>query len=412
MTAGPSIIVEPVAGAASAALGAWVRSGSAHEPEGLAGITHLIEHLLLRRCGDRTPDGIAELLDALGGDVDAFTTRETCAVTSHVTGERFADALALTFDALFRPRISGEDLDSERGVIAAEFDLVRDSPAEVAAERALAACWGAHPLARPVLGERAVVRRLGRAEVERFHGERFVANNLVLVAVGAVDERLIEEAVARLPRGEVAPPPLAAPRWRSSVVVEERRGLEQVYVHLALPALPAGHTDELTLGVLHQLLGAGNSSRLFRELRDRLGLVYEIDTSVYAATAAGLLEVTFSAPVAQADACWRALLRVLEGVGRSDITDHEVALAKEGLASGLVLGTEGVDALMEAHASELLSRGRRFDRECTRRELAEVTPERVRTLARELVRLDLLAGAVCGPRQGIRLPSVLRRRVA
>jgi predicted Zn-dependent peptidase len=412
MTPGPALIVVPVSGAASAALGAWVRSGSAHEPVDRAGITHLLEHLLLRRCGRRTPDEIAELLDALGGDVDAFTTRETCAVTSHVTKERFAEALALTFDALFRPHIEAEDLESERGVIAAEFDLVRDSPGEVAAERALVACWGSHPLARPVLGDRGVVRGLGRGDVERFHAERFTAENLVLVAVGAVDEGLISDEVARLPRGGVTPPVLSAPRWRPAMMVEERRGLEQVYVHLALPALPSGHPDEFILGVLHQLLGAGNSSRLFRELRDRLGLVYEIDSSVYAAAAAGLLEVTFSAPVAQADACWRAVLRVLEGVGQSDITDHEVALAKQALASGLVLGTEGVDALMEAYAGEMLARGRRFDRECTQRELDEVTPDRVRALARDLVRLDLLAGAVCGPRQGTRLPSVLRRRVA
>ena len=412
MESPPNIFVHVLPGSATAAVGAWIRSGSAHEDAGAAGITHLLEHLLLRRSAERTPEEIAELIDSLGGAVDAFTTREACAVTAHVPAERFEEALDLVLDAVFRPRLLAAEVDLERHVVAAEFDLIQDSPVEVAAENALAACWGDHPLARPVLGRREVVERLGVRDLDLFHRGRFTPANLLLVAAGPVDEGLIRERVARLAGRGAPPPPLAAPAWRPGVTAEARDGLEQLYANLVFPALPSGDPEGFTLGVLNQLLGGGASSRLFRELRDRLGLVYDVGSSMFAAAVAGVLEVTFSAPARQADACWDAVFRVLGEVAAGRVTDDEVELARRALASGVVLGAEGTDALMEAHAAELLARSRPFDAARVRRELDDVTPERVRALAARVLRLDAIAGAVCGPEAGLRLPAALARRVA
>lgn len=397
---------------ATVAVGAWVRRGSAHEPDSMAGATHLIEHLELRRCGRRTPDEIAALIDALGGAVDAFTTRETCAVTAHVPAERWADALDLILDAVARPRFDRADLETEKGVVAAEFEMVQDSPAEVASELALEACWGSHPLARPVLGKRERVQGFTVADLTSFHSRSFTLDDLLVVGVGPIPERAVRETVEALPlaRGEAAR--LTAPTWRPGFLVAEREGIEQVYVNIVFPGLPLGHGDTLALAALEQLLGAGASSRLFRELRDRHGLVYDVDTSTYAATAAGVLEVMFSAPAGKAEACWATVLRVLEDVGAGHVTDDEVALARQALKAGVVLGSEGNDALLEAHVGELLAYGRRFDAERVRREIDAITPEAVRSLAKEVVRLDLIAGAACGPVRGVKLPELVGRRVA
>ncbi len=411
MGEGPILIVEPRPGA-TAALGAWVRTGSAHEPPALAGATHLLEHLLLRRCGRRTPEAIAELTDSLGGAVDAFTTRESCAVTAHVPAGRFDEALDLTLDALFRPVLVASEVDTEKSVVAAEFDLVQDSPADMAAERALAACWGDHPVARPVLGDRGIVASLGPSALERFHAERFTLDRLLLVAVGPVSERAIAARLAGLPEAAAPGPVLTPPSWRAGVEVEHREGLEQVYVNLVLPGLPSGDPDAFPLGVLHHLLGAGNSSRLFRELRDRRGLVYDVESAVFSTSVAGVLEVTFSAPVRNLPACWDAVAGVLGEIAAGRIEDREVELARQALGAGVVLGTEGCDAVMEAHAGEQLSRGRRFDPAGVLAELYAVTPERVRALARRLVRLDLLAGAVCGPDEGVVMPGWVPGRAA
>jgi predicted Zn-dependent peptidase len=413
MTAvGPTVIVESLRGAETAAVGAWVRSGSAHEPGELAGITHLIEHLLLRRCGRRAPESIAELIDSVGGGVDAFTTRELCAVTAHVPAERFTEALELVLDALFRPRFLAAEVALERQVVAAEFEMVQDSPSEVAAERVLEAAWGDHPLARPVLGRREVVQRLRAADLARFHRRRFTADELLLVAVSPASEEELREHLRDLPVGAGRKQPFEPPRWRGSVLLDERGGLEQVYVNMALPGLPSRHEEVLTLAVLHQLLGAGNSSRLFREIRDRRGLAYDVGSSLYSTASAGVLEVTFSAPVRNTMACWDAVLEILDSVAAGRIADREVELARQAIASGIILGTEGPDSLMEAHAGEFLGRGRRFDAGRLRRELDEITPDRVRALCREIVRLDMLAAAVCGPGEGLRVPDQVARRVA
>ncbi len=409
MTGAPVILHETAPGA-TAAVGVWVRCGSADEPADLAGVTHLLEHLLLRRCGERTPEAIAELTDSLGGSVDAFTTREVCAVTAHVPVERLEEAAELVLDAVLRPVVRADELELERSVVGAEFDLIQDSPAEVVAELALQACWVDHPLARPVLGRREVVERLGVSDLLRFHRARFGPGNHLLVVVtppGVPLPRALARSGARnLRAGRVAHLP---PAWRPGVLVEERDGIEQMYANLVLPGLPADHPEVYTLGVLHQLLGGGASSRLFRELRDRLGLVYEISTSVYAAAPAGVLEIMFSAPTRQAATCWEALLGVLAEVGAGAVTEREVELARQALLAGVVLGAEGADALMEAHAGEWLARHRRFDAAVVCRELEAITPERVRALARATVRLESLAGAVCGPRDGIVLPDGVRR---
>ncbi len=412
MASGPVVIVEPVPGAATVAVGAWMRGGSGQEPGDLEGITHLLEHLLLRRTARRTPEGIAELIDAVGGGVDAFTTRETCAIAAHVPSERMDETVDLILDAMFRPSFRSEDLEVERGVIAAEFEMVQDSPGEMAAENALLACWDGHPMARPVLGRREVVQRLKVADLRRFHAQRFTAGGLVLIAVGPVDEAALARRLVSLPDGSWRPNPLAPPTWRPGVAVEEREGLEQVYVNLALPALPAADPEMATLGVLEQLLGEGNSSRLFRDMRDRLGLVYDVGAAAYCTSLAGVLEVTFSCPLRQSAACWSAVLRVLHDVGTGAITEHEVALAREALLSGVVLAAEGTDARLDAHAGEYLSRGRRFDAASVRREIESVTTDRVRQLARQVVRLEALAGAVCGPHGAALLPNDVSVRVA
>lgn len=411
MERGPVIVVEPLPHANTAAVGAFVRSGSAHEPAHLAGITHLIEHLLLRRTRHRGTAEIAELIDALGGGVDVYTTRETCAITAHVPATRLPEALDLIADALFAPSFTAGDVRLERSIVAAEFDMVQDSPAESAAERALLAAWDGHALARPVLGERQIVQGLGVDDLKSYHRQRFSTSRLLVVAAGPVSEAAIARRLPA-PSAPAPEPALAPPSWHPGVLVEEREGLEQMYANLVLPGLPSGHPDGLVLAVLHQLLGAGNASRLFRELRDRRGLVYDVESAVDATSLAGVLEVVFSAPMRQVAAAWGAVLRVLEEVGRGRIADREVALAKESLASAIVLGTEGPDALMEAHASEMLARGRRFAAAQLKRELDAVTPERVRELARQLVRLDALAGAVCGPQRGLVLPAGVARRVA
>ncbi|MCS7183202.1 MAG: insulinase family protein [Thermoanaerobaculum sp.] len=405
-----SLIVERTEGP-TAAVGVWVRSGSAHEAVQEAGMTHLLEHLLLRRCGDRTPEAIAELVDSLGGNVNAYTTREACAVVAHVPATRRQEALDLLLDAMFFPSFNDEDVALEQRVVAAEFDLYRDSPGETAAEKALVACWGEHPLARPILGDAQVVMNLSRSALLAFHQSRFGRNRALLVAVGPWDEGELADRLAVMPRaanGQVILPP---PAWQSRLVVEERDSLEQVYVHLVFPGLAQDDPQLPVLEVLTQLLGGGPASRLFRQLRDRLGLVYEVGSGLLVTQVAGALEVSFSAPAARGRQAWEALLGVLEEVAGGRLEDREVELAKKALLASIVLGASSPDALLEAHAGEFLSRNRRFSQQELEREIGQVSAQEVRAMACKVLDPSLLAGAVCGPRGQVWVPPFLVGRI-
>lgn len=396
----------------TAAVGVWVKSGSGHESQGQAGTTHLLEHLLLRRCGSRSPQAIAELIDTLGGDVNAYTTKEACAVVAHVPASRKQEALELILDAVFRPTFTEADVELEKKVVAAEFELYRDSPAETAAEKALLACWNHHPLARPILGVPQVVETLTCEDLVRFHRSRFGRQRAVLVAVGPWEEESLRSRLAVEPEALDGESSIPEAVFTPQLTVEERPGLEQVYVHLVFPGLPVVSPKLPVLEVLNQLLGGGNASRLFRTLRDELGLVYEVSSGLLATEKAGLLEVSLSAPVPRAERAWAALLEVLEEVASGGISQREVELAKQALISSMVLGTSSPDVLMEAHAGEFVSRGRRFSLSEAEREVAQVEREQVRTMAREVLSLSQLAGAVCGPPGGVVIPAQLARRVA
>lgn len=396
----------------TAAIGVWIETGSCHESKERAGATHLLEHLLLRRCGQRSPESIAELIDSLGGDVNAYTTREACAVVAHVPASRRAEALNLVLDAVFHPSFNQEDVELEKRVVAAEFDLYHDSPAETVAEKALAACWGDHPLARPILGQPEVVASLTCEQLLAFHRARFGQQRALVAAVGPWDEEELRQQLAAQPLavdGLGCLPPVS---WHGRLSVEERPSLEQVYVHLVFPGLPADSPELPVLEVLSQVLGGGTASRLFRLLRDQLGLVYEVGSSLLVAKTAGLLEVGFSAPAARAGQAWDALFSVLTDLASGRISEREVALAQQALTAGIVLGAAAPDSLMEAHAGEYLSRRRRFSPEEVEAEIRRVETDQVRGLAARVLNFELLAGAVCGPPGQVVVPSELLRRVA
>lgn len=396
----------------TAAIGVWVEAGSTHETPPWAGATHLLEHLLLRRCGQRTPAAIAELIDSLGGDVNAYTTKEACAVVAHVPASRKEEALELVLDAVFSPSFTEEDVELEKRVVAAEFDLYHDSPGETVAEKALAACWGDHPLARPILGDPQVVQGLTCQQLMDFHRTRFGRQWALVVAVGPWDEEDLRQRLLAQPLAADGLPSFPPLRWQGKLTVEERASLEQVYVHLVFPGLAADSPQLPVLEVFNQLLGGGTASRLFRHLRDQLGLVYEVGSSLLVTKAAGLLEVGYSAPASRAPQAWEALFSVLRSLAEGDIADREVTLAKQALAASIVLSASSPDALMEAHAGEFLSRRRRFSPEEVEAEIRQVEPEQVRAMARQVLDLERLAGAVCGPCGQTSLPAWLSRRVA
>lgn len=391
----PALLVRPLPDRRTVAAGIWLAHGAAHDPQPLAGCTHLLEHLTLRRCGSRDRKGLARLVDRLGGDVDAWTSSELMGVTVQTTADALGDALDLLADAILAPTFDPHDVDLERRVIQAELELVEDDPAELVEELLLEAAWGRHPLARPVIGTTDTLARLKPSILRRHHAAVVRPGRLVAAVAGDVDPAEVTARLARLPLSRPPTPPRLPPlRWCGHQRRSTRPASEQVHARLAFPAVPADDPRVPALSVLSRLLGVGSSSRLFQRLREDEGLTYDIWSALVLRNLGGLLEVGWACAEQVFDDVWRLVAEELANLVRS-LDGEEVEVAKEGLVRGLEMDAESPASLASLDVSDLLQRGRPFDLELAVAETRAVTVDEVRRLASEHLQPTLMASAVC-----------------
>lgn len=393
----PALLVHPMPGRRTAFAGLWLTRGAAHDPSDLAGATHLIEHLTLRRCGDRDRIALARLVDRLGGEVDAWTSADAMALTARTTCEALPEALDLLADALLEPTFAPADVELERRVTLAEMEMVRDDPVEQVSEAILHAAWGDHPLARPVIGSAETVAAMTPATLARHHRQLVAPGRVVAAVAGDVTPADLEPWVRRLGLARPpATPPLPPLRWRDGQRTIARDGIDQVHVRLAFPAPAAGNPVEQVVVVLNRVLGVGVSSRLFQRVREEEGLAYEIWSAATLYREGGLVEVGWTCSTDAFAAAWRVVAEELDRFERT-LSEDDVAVAREGLLRGLEMDLEAPAGRAGLDVAEVLERGRRFDPAAARAELAAVSPEAVRRLAARVLDRRRAASAVCAP---------------
>ncbi len=384
-------------GRETACLSVWITGGAASDPAPLAGATHLLEHLTLRRCGRRDRLGLARTVDRLGGAVDAWTSHIAMGVEAVTTRDGAREAARLLADAVTSPTFAAGDVELERRVTLAELELARDDPQDSVEEALLAAAWGDHPLARPVIGSEATVRRLTPESLMEHHASLLVPGRVLVVAAGEVAPEALAPLLERLPLGAAAlVPPLPVPRWLGRRVTLSRPGSEQFHVRLAVPAPGVESPLRPALAVLNRILGGGQSSRLFQRIREEEGLAYDISSGLVLYHGAGLLEIAWACAPERLAAVQRAVHQEVERLSAT-ITGEEVEVAVEGLVRGLMLDADEVGGRAALEAGWLLERGRAFDLEEAVAELRAVGPAGVARVAEEVLRLERAAVAVCGP---------------
>jgi predicted Zn-dependent peptidase len=384
-------------GRRTVAAGVWITRGSAHDPDDIAGATHLVEHLTLRSCGGRDRRSLALDIDRLGGEVDAWTSSELMGVSVNTTLDALDEALELLVDAVLSPTFAPDDVALEMRVTEAELELMADDPVERVEEALLRAAWGDHPLARPVIGTRDSLARLTPEVLKRHHDLLIRPGGMVAAVVGDVDAGVVASKLSVLPLDAPPQPPvLPGLGWRGSHLDLHREGTDQVHARLAFEAPAVGDRRVVDLLVLNHILGDGAASRLFQRLREREGLTYDIWSGPVLRHLGGLLEVGWAcAPAAFAESL--ELVREELGLLAGNLRSDEVAAAKEGLLRGFEMDMESPGGRCSLDVGEVLERGRRFDPEIARRELAAVTIDDVRKMAERVLRLDRMASAVSGP---------------
>ena len=408
---GLTIASDRIDGVETAALGAWVGVGTRHEAAEVNGVAHLLEHMAFKGTARRNAQDIAEEIEAVGGHLNAYTSRENTAYYARVLADDVPLAVDIIADILQHPSFDEGELAREREVVLQEIGQAHDTPDDIVFDHFQETAYPGQALGRPVLGRAEVVRGLGRDTLVDYLARHYRGPNLVIAAAGRVDHdrfvALAGEAFGGLPAEAERPDQEAHYRGGE---YREARDLEQVHLVIGLPAMGIRDPAYYTLSVLSTLFGGGMSSRLFQEVREKRGLVYSIYSFTAAFTDGGVFGIYAGTGAAQVGELvplvGGELRRLAEDAGAA-----EVARAKAQLKASILMGRESTGARCEQLAQQLLIYGRPLPVEEIVAEIDAIDVAAVRELAARLA-----AGrptlASLGPLNGARPFEDLARSLA
>jgi predicted Zn-dependent peptidase len=412
---GLRVVTEHIPSVRSASVGVWVNVGSRDEGRSVAGAAHFLEHLLFKSTPTRSAVEIAQAVDAVGGELNAFTAKEHTCYYAHVLDTDLELAVDLVADVVLRGQCAADDVEIERDVVLEEIAMRDDDPEDTLGDMFLSAMFGGHPVGRPVIGSAESISAMTRAQLHSFHRRRYTPERMVVAVAGNVDH---DEVVAltrdyfgaRLVRGSKP----VAPRKGTGRVGGQpslqlvNRDSEQTHLTLGVRA-PGRHWDHRwALSVLNTALGGGLSSRLFQEIRETRGLAYSVYSTVDTFSDTGALSVYAACLPERFDEVVRVTTDVLQVVARDGITEAECRIAKGSLRGGLVLGLEDSGSRMHRIGRSELHYGEHRTIEQTLAKIDAVTLDEVNVVARRLLTRPY-GGAVLGPqRSKSSLPQPLR----
>jgi predicted Zn-dependent peptidase len=391
---GLRVVTEAMPGSRSAAVGVWVGVGSRDEAPSLAGASHFLEHLLFKGTHNRTGLEIARAMDAVGGEFNAFTTKEATCYHATVLDRDLPLAVTLVSDIVLDATITAADVAVERTVVLEEIAIRDDDPSDLVHDEFSTALLGDTPLGRPVLGTTGSIEALTRTQIAGYYHRRYRPEQMVVAAAGNVDHkevvRLVRAAFrGRLERGTAPAPSRAAPTAagydpsQSVRIIED--DTEQANILLGMYGLDNQDERRFALGVLSSALGGGMSSRLFQEIREKRGLAYSTYSFASHHAGAGVFGLYAGCHPSKAEQVLDLMRAQLAQVATGGFDADEIERGKGQMRGGLVLGLEDSAARMSRIGKSELTFGSVLEVDELLRRVDAVTPAHVAALAEELL---------------------------
>jgi predicted Zn-dependent peptidase len=350
LPSGVTVVSEPMPSVRSATLGIWIGVGSRDETADEAGCSHFLEHLLFKGTSRRTARQIAEELDAIGGEMNAFTSKEVTCFYARVLDRDLSVAFDVLADMIVDATNTPEDVEAERQVVLSELDIHHDTPDDLVHSDFSEVVLRDHPLALETLGTFGSITSMDRETVHRYYLDRYRPEHLTVAAAGNIDhERVValtDQLLGDLGRpGGDATVRTAPSSFGAGEVRVRPRPTEQAHVVLGGPGIGQRDDDRWALRVLNTLLGGGMSSRLFQEIREQRGLAYSTYSYASSYTDGGLFGAYVGTAPGKVDEAVELLRLELDRVG-DDVTVDEVERAKGALKGGTVLSLEDTGSRM------------------------------------------------------------------
>jgi predicted Zn-dependent peptidase len=387
----------------SVSLGVWVKCGSRFEAADKTGISHFIEHLLFKGTRTRSASRIAQSIDSVGGQLNAFTEKEYVGFYAKVLDNHLPFAFDLLSDIVLNPVFPVREIQRERNVIFEEINMVEDSPQELILDVYLERFWKDHPLGRPISGTRKSVTRIARADVKNFFQSNYKAGNMVIAVAGNIRhrevERLAERYFSGLESGS-ATDPGKPPEIHGGRLIRRKSNLEQTHICLGTISPPAVSQERYCAHLLCGILGGGLSSRLFQNIREKRGLVYSIYSMLNLYQDAGSLVVYAGSAHDKAREVIELTLKECRNLREKIVPAEELKGAKENIKGAVMLGLESSSSRMTHLAQQLIYYDRFYELEEVLDAVDRVTAREIRELANRIFDSSFLTLTALTSRNG------------
>jgi len=403
---GLRIVTEPMTQVRSVSIGVWLARGSRHEPQAQSGIAHFVEHMLFKGTATRSAEDIAQTIDSIGGQMDAFTAKEYASYYIKVLDEHLPLAVDVLSDIVRRPAFTEQDIEREKKVVLEEIKMVEDTPDDLVHELFTENFWVDHPLGRPILGTPDTVEALTKKGLRTYFDTVYTAPNMIISAVGNVEHQqvrqLVEAAFGTLSNATTELSQ-ARPRVEPRIVIRNKE-LEQSHVCLGTSSYQQDHEDRYSSYVLNTVLGGSMSSRLFQNVREKRGLAYAVFSGLSAYRDAGSMTIYAGCANTAIGELIDVVVVELKRIKEEMFPEAELRRAKDHLKGSLMLNLESTSSRMSHLARQEIYFDRQFGLDETLEGVERVTQEDVQRVARDLLKDGALAATVLGAVNGLSIP--------
>ena len=397
---GLRVVTERLPSLKSVTIGIWVNVGSRDEAKGEEGFSHFIEHMFFKGTKTRSAAQISREIDGMGGEMNAFTTRETTTFYVKVMDQHLKPAVALLSDLFHHSRFDLKEVEKEKQVVLEEVRMVQDDPEDFVQDLHTRQTLNRHPLGRPILGDTATIRGLQRKHLLRYMGRHYHPSETAIAIAGDFEFNalvpLMESSFGSFRREALPKRDRWPPRVNGGISVR-RKPLEQAHLCLGLKGIPIDHKDRYAAHALNAVLGGSVSSRLFQEIREKRGLAYSIYSYLSMYSDVGTLTIYAASRPREAARVVGLATRALRRLRTSGVDRKELERAKNQMKGSLMLSLESSHSRMNKLAKDELCLGRHSSLEEMLTEIEQVSEEQVLRLSRELFDFQSLSLTALGP---------------
>jgi len=402
------VVMESLKNVRSVVLGIWVKVGSRHETPEKNGISHFLEHMFFKGTKRHTAQEIAVEIDSLGGELNAFTSRETTTFYIKVLDEYLEKGIELLSDIFLNSTFPEEDIEKEKKIIKEEIKMVEDTPDDYVHDLSNQTIWGQYGLGQSVLGRRETIRAFTRDDMMSHIKKYYGTKDIVISCAGKFEQRtllsMLNKSLGNLRRGsepERGDPPL----FRSKVDVINK-DLSEAHMCLGIKGIPHASTERYCLFTLNTIFGAGVSSRLFQEIREKRGLAYSIYSFIASYIDTGLWGVYAGVSRKKVREVMELILKEIDSL-KETVTETELQRAKNQLKGNIILGLESTSSRMNNIARQEIYYGKYYSPKEIIHMIESITLNQIKNLAEKIVQKELFSLTIYGPVQKDDIAGIL-----